>query len=112
MTCYWFKTLVLNITKKNKATYTTRPKKNSMFGLLLESHCVHEIRWKIGMFSVQSVMNDLKSQLWKTGYIAVNAKDGGMGSVLRLSEILHLTATFSKHWLLGDVLCTLKSKGI
>lgn len=110
MTCYWLKTLLLNITKKRKPNIQLGQKRNSKFGLLLEIHCVQETKWKMENFSVQNVMSDLSSKWRKTGYIALNAKDGGMSDVLWLNETLHFTAAFSKHLFWGDTLCILKNK--
>jgi hypothetical protein len=49
--------------------------------LLLESHRIQERRRARRRFSVPAVMNDMKSRLQKTGHSALNAKDGGTGSV-------------------------------
>jgi len=57
----------LNVTKKRKPNIQLGQKRNSMFGLLLEIHCVQETRWKMEKFSVQSVMSDLSSEWRKTG---------------------------------------------
>jgi hypothetical protein len=63
------------------------------------------------IFSAQGVMSDKKSQLQKTGYGALSAKDGGTSNVLRLKEISHLSVTFAKRVLLGNALRTLRSLG-
>jgi len=110
MTCYWQETLLLNMTKKRKPNIQLDQKRNSMFGLLLEIHCVQETRWKMEKFSVQSVMSDLSSKWWKTGYIALNAKDGDVSNIIWLNETFHLTATFSKHLFWADTACILKNK--
>jgi len=47
----------LNITKKRKPNIQLRQKRNGMFGLLLEIHCVQETRWKMEKFSVKSLMS-------------------------------------------------------
>lgn len=49
-------------------------------------------------------MRDMKSQVQKTGHSALNAKDSGMNSILRLKVISPISVTFSKHILLGDAL--------
>jgi hypothetical protein len=57
-------------------------------------------------------MSDNNSQLQKTGYGALNAKNGGSGTVLLLKEISLLSAIFAKRILVGDALRPLRSKGM
>jgi len=93
-----------SITNRKRAKETT-------LDLLLESHCIQERRQTRGTFFVQDVVRDMKSQVQKTGHSALNAKDSGMNTILRLKVVSPLSVTFSKHILLGNALHTLRSKG-
>jgi hypothetical protein len=53
----------------------------------------------------------VKSWVQKTGHSELNAKDGGMRSVLCLKEISHLRATFAQHIIKKDPLHIFSSKG-
>jgi len=68
-----------------------------MTSLLLESHRVQERRLASRRFSVPAVMNDMKSQLQKTGHSALNAKDCGTGSVQLLEEMSLFSVIFTEH---------------
>jgi hypothetical protein len=85
-------------------------------GLLLDIHTIQErrrsLRWQRRIiFSAQGVMSDTKSQLQKTGYSVLSAKDGGTSNVLHLKDRSHLNAAFAKRLPLGDALRTLRSLG-
>jgi len=67
-----------------------------MTSLLLESHRIQERRRARRRFSVPAVMNDMKSQLQKTGHSKLNTKDGGTGSVQILEEMSLLSAIFTE----------------
>jgi hypothetical protein len=53
------------------------------------------------------LLNNMKSQLRKTEYGALNDKNGGTSSVFRLKEIWQLSFTFVMCILLGGKLCAL-----
>ena len=72
MTCSSFKKSLLNVNKKGEQNIQLDLKRNSVMGLLLDGHLVQKRRRrrKSRIFSIQSVMGNMKGQLQETGYNA------------------------------------------